>query len=131
MNRSSHIKRIAHITIGVSDLKKSVSFFQDVLGLEKMGDGPLMRFLISLEYRLAWSQKQKWKFVCLLMTLTKPIEILRMKEPNLLPSQRINLGVFETQLSSTLTETPSSSSRSNVKSAANFVRVIASFLKST
>ena len=38
--KSSHIKRIAHITIGVSDLKKAVSFFQDVLGLQKMGEWP-------------------------------------------------------------------------------------------
>lgn len=38
--KNLHIKRIAHITIGVSDLKKSVSFFEDVLGLEKMGEWP-------------------------------------------------------------------------------------------
>lgn len=37
---SNHIKKIAHITIGVSDLKKAVPFFQDVLGLEKMGEWP-------------------------------------------------------------------------------------------
>lgn len=40
MKKSDHIKRIAHITIGVSDLKKSVSFFEDALGLEKMGEWP-------------------------------------------------------------------------------------------
>ncbi len=40
MKRSSHIKRIPHITIGVSDLKKSVSFYQDILGLEKIGEWP-------------------------------------------------------------------------------------------
>ena len=40
MERSSHIKRIPHITIGVSDLKKSVSFYQDILGLEKIGEWP-------------------------------------------------------------------------------------------
>jgi len=38
MKRNGRIQKIAHITIGVSDLKKSVSFFQDVLGLEKMGE---------------------------------------------------------------------------------------------
>jgi len=38
--KSSRIKRIAHITIGVSDLKKAVSFFEDVLGLGKMGEWP-------------------------------------------------------------------------------------------
>ena len=36
--KSGHIKRIAHITIGVSDLKKSVAFFEDVLGFEKLGE---------------------------------------------------------------------------------------------
>ena len=34
------IKRMAHITIGVSDLKKSVSFFENVLGFEKLGEWP-------------------------------------------------------------------------------------------
>lgn len=38
MKKGSHIKRIAHITFGVSDLKEAVSFFQDALGLEKMGE---------------------------------------------------------------------------------------------
>ena len=40
MKKDSPVKRIVHITIGVSDLKKSVSFFEDVLGLEKMGEWP-------------------------------------------------------------------------------------------
>jgi len=40
MNKSSHIIKIPHITIGVSDLKKSVSFYQDILGLEKIGEWP-------------------------------------------------------------------------------------------
>jgi len=38
--KGSPIKRIAHITIGVLDLKKSVSLFEDVLGLKKMGEWP-------------------------------------------------------------------------------------------
>jgi len=40
MKKSSHIIKIPHITIGVTDLKKSVSFYQDVLGLEKIGEWP-------------------------------------------------------------------------------------------
>jgi len=36
--KGSPIKRIAHITIGVLDLKKSVSLFEDVLGLKKIGE---------------------------------------------------------------------------------------------
>ena len=38
MKRSSHIKRIPHIRIGVSDLKRSVSFYQDILGPEKIAE---------------------------------------------------------------------------------------------
>lgn len=38
MKSRNHIKRIAHVTIGVSDLKRAVSFFEDVLGFEKMGE---------------------------------------------------------------------------------------------
>ena len=40
MKKNSHVKRIAHITIGVSDLKKSVSFFENILGFEKIGEWP-------------------------------------------------------------------------------------------
>jgi len=40
MNKSSHIKKIPHITIGVSDLKKSVQFYQDIVSLEKIGEWP-------------------------------------------------------------------------------------------
>lgn len=36
----SQIKRIPHLTLGVSDLKRSVSFYQDVLGLEIVGEWP-------------------------------------------------------------------------------------------
>lgn len=32
------IERMAHITIGVSDLKRSVAFFENFLGLDKMGE---------------------------------------------------------------------------------------------
>jgi len=40
MKKSSHIKSIPYIRIGVEDLKKSASFFQDVLGLEKITEWP-------------------------------------------------------------------------------------------
>jgi len=40
VKRSSLIKSIPHITMGVTDLKKSVSFYQDILGLEKIGEWP-------------------------------------------------------------------------------------------
>ncbi len=37
---SSPVKGIPHITIGVSDLKKSATFYRDVLGLERLGEWP-------------------------------------------------------------------------------------------
>lgn len=40
MKETSHIIRIPHIKIGVSDMKKSVNFYQDILGLEKIGEWP-------------------------------------------------------------------------------------------
>jgi catechol 2,3-dioxygenase-like lactoylglutathione lyase family enzyme len=38
VKKSSHIKRIPYIRIGVSDLKKSVFFYQDILDLEKISE---------------------------------------------------------------------------------------------
>ncbi len=38
--KNSPIRRIAHVTIGVSDLKSSAAFFEDILGLDKMGEWP-------------------------------------------------------------------------------------------
>jgi len=40
MEKSSPVKRIPYIRIGVSDLKKSLSFYQDILGLEKISEWP-------------------------------------------------------------------------------------------
>lgn len=40
MERVTMIKRITHITIRVSNLKKSVSFFENVLGLKKKSEYP-------------------------------------------------------------------------------------------
>lgn len=40
MKKNGHVIKIPHITIGVSDLKKSVSFYQDIVGFEKLGEWP-------------------------------------------------------------------------------------------
>jgi len=40
MKKSNYIKSIPYIRIGVEDLKKSASFYQDVLGLEKITEWP-------------------------------------------------------------------------------------------
>jgi len=110
----------------VSDLKKSVSFYQGILGLEKMGEWPNYAIfdIAGVSFGL---EPKDWRFVYSLRTLTRPIEILRIREPSLLPSQKISLGVFETRLLLTLTGTSLSSSPLNVRSAEKFVRVIPSF----
>ncbi len=38
--KSNHIKSIPYIRIGVSDLEKSVSFYHDFLGLQKISEWP-------------------------------------------------------------------------------------------
>lgn len=40
MEKSNAIKRVPYIRIGVSDMKKAVSFYEDVLGLEKLSEWP-------------------------------------------------------------------------------------------
>jgi len=40
MKKNGHVIKIPHITIGVSDLKKSVGFYQDIVGFEKLGEWP-------------------------------------------------------------------------------------------
>ena len=36
--KSSHIRGIAYIRIGVKDLKESIAFYQDILGLDKISE---------------------------------------------------------------------------------------------
>lgn len=38
MRKNGHIKSVPYVRIGVSDLKKSLSLYQDVLGLEKISE---------------------------------------------------------------------------------------------
>jgi len=66
MKRNSHIKRIPHITIGVSDLKKSVHFYQDILGLEKIGEWPAYAVFDIAGVELGLEPKAKLE-ICLLV----------------------------------------------------------------
>jgi len=40
MEKSGHVLRMPHIKIGVSDLKKAVAFYENIVGLEKKSEGP-------------------------------------------------------------------------------------------
>jgi len=64
MKRSSHIKRIPHITIGVSDIKRAVSFYQKILGLEKIGEWPTYAIFDVAGVELGLEPKAKTE-ICL------------------------------------------------------------------
>jgi len=66
MKKSSHVKKIPHIRIGVSDLKKSVAFYQDVLGLEKIGEWPTYAVFDIAGVELGLEPKAKPQ-ICLLV----------------------------------------------------------------
>ena len=66
MNKSSYIKRIPHITIGVSDLRRAVSFYQDVIGLEKIGEWPTYAIFDVAGVEIGLQPKAKLE-ICLLV----------------------------------------------------------------
>jgi len=66
MKKSSQIEKIAHITLGVSDLRKSMHFYQDILGLEKFGEWPVYAIfdIAGVSFGLELKGKQE---ICLLV----------------------------------------------------------------
>ena len=79
MKRSSHIKRIPHIAIGVSHLKKSVSFYQDILGLEKIGEWPTYAIFDIAGVELGLEPKAKLGIFLLVDNVDKAYEDLKDK----------------------------------------------------
>jgi len=66
MDKGGHIRRIPHVTIGVSDLKKSVSFYRDIVGLEKIGEWPAYAVFDIAGVTLGLESKAKLE-ICLLV----------------------------------------------------------------
>ena len=87
------IKKLFHITFPVSDLKRAVNFYENVLGLKKTGDGQTTRLLTSEGYSLVLNPVASWKSLSSSMKLTKPIKNLRQKASSSLQSPRICIGV--------------------------------------
>ncbi|MDH5449980.1 MAG: VOC family protein [Candidatus Bathyarchaeota archaeon] len=79
VNTSSYIKRIAHITIGVSDLTKSVSFFQSILGLRKMGEWPTYAIFDIVGVSFGLEPKSKTEICLLVDDVDKAYQNLRDK----------------------------------------------------
>jgi len=82
MKKSNQIQKITHITIGVSDLKKSVSFFRDVLGLEKMGEWPAYAVFDIAGVSLGLEPKSKTEICFLVDDVDNAYQDLKDKGAN-------------------------------------------------
>ena len=79
MKRSSHIKRIPYIRIGVSDLKRSVSFCQDILGFEKISEWPAGAIFDIAGVELGLELKAKPEICLLIDDVDKAYQSLKDK----------------------------------------------------
>jgi len=77
--KSSHVTKIPHITVGVSNLKKSVSFYQDVLGLEKIGEWPAYAVFDIAGVTLGLEPKAKLEICLLVDDVDKAYQSLKDK----------------------------------------------------
>jgi len=66
MKETSHIVRIAHIKIGVSDLKKAVPFYENIVGLKKISEWPNYAIFDIAGIDLGLEPKAKLE-ICLLV----------------------------------------------------------------
>jgi len=79
MKKSKQIEKIAHITIGVSDLKKSMHFYQDILGLEKFGEWPAYAIFDIAGASFGLELKGKMEICLLVDDVDKAYQNLRDK----------------------------------------------------
>ena len=79
MKKSGLIKRIPYIRIGASDLKKSVSFYQDVLGLEKISEWPTGAIFDVAGVELGLELKAKPQIFLLVDDVDKAYQNLKNK----------------------------------------------------
>jgi catechol 2,3-dioxygenase-like lactoylglutathione lyase family enzyme len=77
--KNGHIKGIAYIRIGVSDLEKSVSFYQDSLGLEKISEWPTGAIFDVGKIALGVELKAKPKIFLLVNDVDKAYRDLKDK----------------------------------------------------
>jgi len=80
MKRSSHIKRIPYIRMGVSDMEKSGSFYQDILGLEKICEWPTGAIFDIAGVALGLELKAKMQIFLLVDDVDKAYRDLKDKE---------------------------------------------------
>jgi len=79
MKKSSPFKRIAYVRIGVSDLKKSASFYQDILGLEKISEWTSGAIFDIAGVELGLETKAKLKIFLLVDDVDKTYRNLKDK----------------------------------------------------
>jgi len=79
MTKTGHVKGIPHITLGASDMKKAVSFYEQTLGLEKMGEWPTYAIFDIAGVELGLQPRQKPEICLLVDDVDKAYEDLRDK----------------------------------------------------
>jgi len=79
MKKSGRVIRIPHITIGVADLKKSASFYQDIVGLEKIGEWPGYALFDVAGVTLGLNPKEKLEICLLVDDVNKAYKNLKEK----------------------------------------------------
>jgi len=77
--KNSQIK-LAHITIGVSDLKRSVAFFENILGLDKMGEWPAYAIFDIAGVSFGLEPKVKTEICLLVDDIDEAYQKLRERE---------------------------------------------------
>jgi catechol 2,3-dioxygenase-like lactoylglutathione lyase family enzyme len=129
--KSGHIRRIAYIRIGVKNLKESVAFYQDVLGLEKISEWQTGAIFDIAGVSLGLELEAEPEICLLADDVDKAYQSLTDKgakfltEPKDQPWGVRNATFVDPDGKNT------SSNHSDVRSAAKPLRVIAIFSKNT
>lgn len=103
--KSGTIKKIPHITISISGLKKAVTFYEDVLGLEKLGEWPSYALFDIGGVTFGVEPKAK-PHICLLVDdVDKAFQQLKERGAKFVTEPKDQPWVFETRLLLTPTGT--------------------------
>jgi len=79
MTKTGHVKRIPHITLGASDIKRTVSFYEEILGLEKIGEWPTYAIFDVAGVEVGFEPRQKPEICLLVDDVDKAYQDLRDK----------------------------------------------------
>lgn len=103
------IERIENLTIKVTNLKRAVSFYKDILGLKKRDEwSNYATFNVGdVMLGLDPTPRANSAYLCTLRMLMKSTRLSKKKACNFSQNQKINIGAVAQQNSQTRTETDS------------------------